>query len=233
MLKLRRPGAGVFEEKCFLILVWCRIAAAQQSWTFVARFLVSWCAKCFLFMEGLDCRQTSSWTSWTLSPSKPCCCDGCSMWLSIVLLKYAKLSRKEMLSGWEHLLLLNLYVLFSIDGSFPDVSAAHTIDTNATPGHQRWRLLSYLVIKSQMVSLLFSPQDMASMDSWNNSKFWLISPQNSFSQTILEELCSRADGGVSESCSHMASSLCDTVLTWICGLHGKLSSHTVISGSVP
>ena len=66
------------------------------------------------------------WKVWTAgrsvqhldsSPAKPCCCYGCSVWFSIVLLKYARPSLREMLSGWEHLL---LEILFSIDGAFPD-----------------------------------------------------------------------------------------------------------------
>lgn len=58
------------------------------------------------------------WKVWTAgrpvqhldsSTVKSSCCDGCSMWFSNVLLKYARTFQKETMSGWEHMLFLNLW----------------------------------------------------------------------------------------------------------------------------
>ena len=91
----------------------------EQSWTFIVRFLVFWCSKCSLLVKYLDRSQTSSasrlfscevlllwWMQYVLHIT----------WMHITaLLKYARLSLKGMLSGFEQMLLYNLYVLFSID----------------------------------------------------------------------------------------------------------------------
>ncbi len=60
------------------------------------------------------------WKIWTAgrpiqhpdsSTMKPCCCNSCSMWFCIVLLKYTS-------SGGEHMLLQNLYIPFSSAGRY-------------------------------------------------------------------------------------------------------------------
>ncbi len=54
------------------------------------------------------------WKIWTAgrpiqhpdsSTTKPCCCNSCSMWFCIVLLKYTRPSLKYTSSGGEHMLL--------------------------------------------------------------------------------------------------------------------------------
>ena len=56
---MRRPGSGVLVEEYCLILAWCRIPAAQQSCTFVARFSLLWSTRCFLQQVQF---QSSTWT---------------------------------------------------------------------------------------------------------------------------------------------------------------------------
>jgi len=82
--------------------------------------------------KHLATEETSCWTSgrgtlshsclinisiyWTVkhqmfsvgvSTMKPCCCNACSVWFSIVVLNYARLSLKKT-SEWEHILLWNI-----------------------------------------------------------------------------------------------------------------------------
>ena len=68
----------------------------------------------------------------------------------------------------------------SIDGAFPDMLAAQTIDTNADPSYQRYRVLNCLLITSWMLSLLFSQQDTVSIVSKEDFKLGFIWRQNSF-----------------------------------------------------
>ena len=55
--------------------------------------------------------------------TKPRCGSRFSIWFSFVLLRCTKPSLKKM-SEWEHMLFWNLYILFSTDGSFPDVQSS-------------------------------------------------------------------------------------------------------------
>ncbi len=50
-------------------------------------------------------------------PPQPGLCNVCRMWFCIVLLKYAWTSLEKMSSWRQHIVLQNLYVLFSINGA--------------------------------------------------------------------------------------------------------------------
>ncbi len=65
------------------------------------------------------------------STTKPCCCNSCSMWFCIVLLKYTS-------SGGEHMLLLNRYLSFSIHSAFQNMQAAYTISSLARRTRCMW-----------------------------------------------------------------------------------------------
>ena len=58
-MELRRPVVGPLREECCPILVWHKILPAQQSWICFDMFCISWCAKCFQWVKGLDCRLAS------------------------------------------------------------------------------------------------------------------------------------------------------------------------------
>ena len=88
---------GVLGDESCLLLVWCRILAAQQSWTFVDRTFIY-----YIFYDAPN--VFCWWKVWTAgrpvqcldsSPVKSCCCDGRGMWFNIVLLKYAMPSLKS------------------------------------------------------------------------------------------------------------------------------------------
>ena len=140
------------------------------------------------------------WKVWTAgkpvqhldsSTTKQCCCNRCRMWFNIVFLKYARPSLKNMLPGCKQMLLYNPHIPFSIDGAFPDVQDAHSIGTDASPYHQKCRLLNWALTTSRIVHILFSPKDKASMGWKNNFTFKLVWPQNSFPtlpQSFLNEL---------------------------------------------
>lgn len=52
-----------------------------------------------------DSSCSAVWAAVRPSTEKTCCFNGCSMWFSIVLLKYARHSLKQTPFGWEHMLL--------------------------------------------------------------------------------------------------------------------------------
>ena len=92
------------------------------------------------------------------------------------------------------------------------------------------------LITSWKIPLLFSLENAATMISKQNFRFPIHLTTEQFSTlppSILNELWFREDSSVSGSCSHMAPSLHDRALTWICGWHGELWSQTMISGRVP
>ncbi len=104
------------------------------------------------------------------STTKPWCCNSCSMWFCIVLLKYTS-------SGGEHMLLLNRYLSFSIHSAFQNMQAAHNLCTYAphTIRVPCW-LLNWTLMTCWKVSLIFNPEDTASLISNKNVKFGLIWP---------------------------------------------------------
>ncbi len=68
--------------------------------------------------SGLQAGQSS--TPHPLPP-QPGLCNVCRMWFCIVLLKYAWTSLEKMSSWRQHIVLQNLYVLFSINGAITEV----------------------------------------------------------------------------------------------------------------
>ncbi len=68
------------------------------------------------------------------------------------------------------------YIPFSIHSAFQNMQAAHTVCIYAPPYHQRCWFLNWMLITRWKVSLLFSPEDMASVISNKNVKFGLVWP---------------------------------------------------------
>ncbi len=159
------------------------------------------------------------------STTKPCCCNSCSVWFCIVLLKY-------MSSGGVHMLLYNFYIPFSIQSAFQNMQAPHTICTYAAPYHQRCWLLNWTLITCWKVSLLFSLEDTCTwftlnLDSSDHKHF------STLKQSILNEPWPTGHDGTSGPCSHMAFFLHDKALVGICRWHDRLCLPTVVSGSIP
>ncbi len=65
-------------------------------------------------------------------PPQPGLCNVCRMWFCIVLLKYAWTSLEKM-SWRQHIVLQNLYVLFSINGAITEVQVTFAKGTDTTP----------------------------------------------------------------------------------------------------
>ncbi len=70
-------------------------------------------------------------------PPQPGLCNVCRMWFCIVLLKYAWTSLEKMSSWRQHIVLQNLYVLFSINGAITEVQVTFAKGTDTTPYHDR------------------------------------------------------------------------------------------------
>ena len=81
---------------------------------------------------------------------------------------------------WQHMLLQNLCVPFSINGAFTDMQVTHAMGTNTPPYHHKCRLLNFALITIWMVLLPFGPEDTTSMISKNYLKCGLIRPQHTF-----------------------------------------------------
>ncbi len=78
-------------------------------------------------------------------PPQPGLCNVCRMWFCIVLLKYAWTSLEKMSSWRQHIVLQNLYVLFSINGAITEVQVTFAKGTDTTPYHDRPWLLDLLL----------------------------------------------------------------------------------------
>ncbi len=74
-------------------------------------------------------------------PPQPGLCNVCRMWFCIVLLKYAWTSLEKMSSWRQHIVLQNLYVLFSINGAITEVQVTFAKGTDTTP--IPWQTLAF------------------------------------------------------------------------------------------
>ena len=139
-----------------------------KSWQLLQQLLSLWGSIKYVWVQHLDS-----------SPTKPCSCDGCSQWFSIVLLKYARPPLKDVVCLGGYLVLKPLCTFQYWCCLSRCVSSSH---------HRHWRspipsemqLLNCPLITSEMVRLLFSPQGTVFMIPKKNFKFLLIWPQNSF-----------------------------------------------------
>ncbi len=128
------PATGLKINGTRACLPWCSISSFQNSLTTSGHrgftFLEFWCWNLVPFLPGISFQLLKSlWSSLTYfsfndvpnvllylncrltnsapdsSTTKPCCCNICSMWFCIVLLKYTRPSLKYTSSGGEHMLL--------------------------------------------------------------------------------------------------------------------------------
>ncbi|MEQ2297544.1 hypothetical protein AMECASPLE_035734 [Ameca splendens] len=67
---------------------------------------------------------------------------------------------KKTLLGWQHMLLQNQYVPFSINGTFTDVQVIYALVANTPQYHHRCWLLNFALITIWMVLFLFGLEDM-------------------------------------------------------------------------
>ncbi len=112
-------------------------------------------------------------------PPQPGLCNVCRMWFCIVLLKYAWTSLEKMSSWRQHIVLQNLYVLFSINGAITEVQVTFAKGTDTTPYHDRpwlWTCCWY----SLDDPFLLCPEHTASIPPKKYLKYWLIWPQYTF-----------------------------------------------------
>lgn len=83
---------------------------------------------------------------------------------------------KKTLSGWQHMLLQNLFVPFGINVAFTDVQVIHAIGTNTPPHHHRCCLLNFALVTTWMVLFLVSPEDTISVVFKKQFECDLITP---------------------------------------------------------
>ncbi len=95
--------------------------------------------------------------------------------------------------------------------------------------------LNWTLITCWKVSLLFSPEDTASVISNKNVNLTRLTIEHfsTLKHSILNEHWLTGHDGASGPCSHMASFLHDRALVGICRWHGGLCLPTVVSGSIP
>ncbi len=125
------------------------------------------------------------WKIWTAGRSvqhpdsstmKPSCCNSCSMWFCIVLLKYTHLEGSICCS--KTFIYLSAFIVPSKTCKLPIPYAI------MHPIYQRCWLLNWSLITRWKVSLLFSPEDTASLISDKNVQFGLILPWNTFAKPL-------------------------------------------------
>ncbi len=127
--------------------------------------------------SGLQAGQSSTRT---LFLRRPGLCNVCRMWFCIVLLKYAWTSLENMSSWRQHIVLQNLYVLFSINGAITEVQVTFAKGTDTTPYHDRPWLLDLLLVTVWMILFFFGPEHTASIPPKKYLKYWFIWPQYTF-----------------------------------------------------
>ncbi len=109
--------------------------------------------------SGLQAGQSSTRTSSSAART----CNVCRMWFCIVLLKYAWTSLEKMSSWRQHIVLQNLYVLFSINGAITEVQVTFAKGTDTTPYHDRPWLLDLLLVTVWMILFFFCPEHTVSI----------------------------------------------------------------------
>ncbi len=127
--------------------------------------------------SGLQAGQSSTRTLFLRSQDFVMCGR---MWFCIVLLKYAWTSLEKMSSWRQHIVLQNLYVLFSINGAITEVQVTFAKGTDTTPYHDRPWLLDLLLVTVWMILFFFGPEHTASIPPKKYLKYWFIWPQYTF-----------------------------------------------------
>ncbi len=164
-------------SSCKQVLRWATVRGLRCA------FCASKCATHSLLetsglQTGRDCRQASQ-VPYPLPP-QPGLCNVCRMWFCIVLLKYAWTSLEKMSSWRQHIVLQNLYVLFSINGAITEVQVTFAKGTDTTPYHDRPWLLDLLLVTVWMILFFFGPEHTASIPPKKYLKYWFIWPQYTF-----------------------------------------------------
>ncbi len=149
-------GVSLSHSSCKQVLRWatvpglrCRILRFKMRHTFSIGD-----------RSGLQAGQSSTRTLFLRQPGL---CNVCRMWFCIVLLKYAWTSLEKMSSWRQHIVLQNLYVLFSINGAITEVQVTFAKGTDTTPYHDRPWLLDLLLVTVWMILFFFGPEHTASI----------------------------------------------------------------------
>uniref|UniRef100_A0A0E9RE37 Uncharacterized protein n=1 Tax=Anguilla anguilla TaxID=7936 RepID=A0A0E9RE37_ANGAN len=80
------------------------------------------------------------------------------------------MSLEKTASGWQHMLLQNLYISFCINGAVTDVQVTHSIGTDTPPYHDRRWLLDLTLMTAWMVFFLFGLENTTAVLSKNYLK---------------------------------------------------------------
>ncbi len=128
--------------------------------------------------SGLQAGQSSTRTLFLRSQDFVMCAE-CGFALSCWNM-YAWTSLEKMSSWRQHIVLQNLYVLFSINGAITEVQVTFAKGTDTTPYHDRPWLLDLLLVTVWMILFFFGPEHTASIPPKKYLKYWFIWPQYTF-----------------------------------------------------
>lgn len=127
------------------------------------------------------------------------------MLFGVVLLENAGMSQEKMMSGWQRMLLQNVYITCCITGALTDVQVTHAMGTDITPYHDRCWLLDLTLITAWMLT------------RWTTKHDFTV-------------LLSISVSGSSGQCICMASALHSKA---ICGYSSEWCSLTLVYQSIP
>ncbi len=126
--------------------------------------------------SGLQAGQSSTRTLFLRSQDFVMCAE-CGFALSC----WNMHGRPWKMSSWrQHIVLQNLYVLFSINGAITEVQVTFAKGTDTTPYHDRPWLLDLLLVTVWMILFFFGPEHTASIPPKKYLKYWFIWPQYTF-----------------------------------------------------
>lgn len=134
------------------------------------------------------------------------------MLFGVVLLENAGMSQEKMMSGWQRMLLQNVYITCCITGALTDVQVTHAMGTDITPYHDRCWLLDLTLITAWMLTRWTTKHDFTVLLS------------------ISDETEHREVSGSSGQCLCMASALHSKA---ICGYSSEWCSPTMVYQSIP
>ncbi len=124
--------------------------------------------------SGLQAGQSSTRTLFLRSQDFVMCAE-CGLHVLLNMHDVLKMS-----SWRQHIVLQNLYVLFSVNGAITEVQVTFAKGTDTTPYHDRPWLLDLLLVTVWMILFFFGPEHTASIPPKKYLKYWFIWPQYTF-----------------------------------------------------
>ncbi len=157
-------GVILSHSSCKQVLRWARWGLSCRILLFKMRHTFSIGDR-----SGLQAGQSSTRTLFLRSQDFVMCAE-CGFALSLEKMGQCRTSLEKMSSWRQHIVLQNLYVLFSINGAITEVQVTFAKGTDTTPYHDRPWLLDLLLVTVWMILFFFGPEHTASIppkNTWN------------------------------------------------------------------